>query len=284
MLRNYLLLLVFICLSSLAYSFKWQRGLYQIDQMDSGIQFAKYGELATEIPKDKLPLEFSQLAKFSALDTANLFFKSSTGILGKWEGPGKLAIEAFDHSWLESELKDESLYELTRTILYFDKGLLFINAEGLKNDSYILVETPLGKVISYGGIFSLKLEDAKVSTQRNAMISCYLGSLIFTDQRGVSHSLSDGNKMPIILKDDLVKVNIVKLDELEQRAVGNFNKERVNFIEADIFPKVEMSMQVDSVEGGEFDNESEEVKKYYYFPIVEQIKSFNPYEKSYSDD
>ena len=76
----------------------------------------------------------------------------------------------------------------------------------------------------------------------------------------------------------------MKLDELEQRAVGNFNKERVNFIEADIFPKVEMSMQVDSVEGDEFDNESEEVKKYYYFPIVEQIKSFNPYEKSYSDD
>ena len=209
MLRNYLLLLVFICLSSLSYSFKWQRGLYQIDQMDSGIQFAIYGELATEIPKEKLPLEFSQLVKFS---------------------------------------------------------------------------TPLGKVISYGGIFSLKLEDAKVSTQRNAMISCYLGSLIFTDQRGVSHSLSDGNKMPIILKDDLVKVNIVKLDELEQRAVGNFNKERINFIEADIFPKVEMSMQVDSVEGDEFDNESEEVKKYYYFPIVEQIKSFNPYEKSYSDD
>ena len=105
-------------------------------------------------------------------------------------------------------------------------------------DSYILVETPLGKVISYGGIFSLKLEDAKVSTQRNAMISCYLGSLIFTDQRGVSHSLSDGNKMPIILKDNLVKVNIVKLDELEQRAVGNFNNERVNFIEADIFQKL----------------------------------------------
>ena len=43
-------------------------------------------------------------------------------------------------------------------------------------------------------------------------------------------------------------------------------------------------MQVDSVDGSESDNESEEVKKYYYFPIVEQIKSFNPYEKSYSDD
>ena len=284
MLRNYLLALVFICLSSLAYSFKWQRGLYQIDRMDSGIQFAKYGEFDTKIPKEEFPLEFSQLAKFSALDTANLFFKSSTGILGKWVGPGKLAIEAFDHIWLESKLSEESLDELTRTILYFDKGLLFINAEGLKNDSYILVETPLGKVISHGGIFSLKLEDTKVSTQRNAMINCYLGSLIFTDHKGVSLSLSDGNKMPIILKDDLFMVNIVKLDELEQRAVSNFNKERVNFIEADIFPKVETSMQVDSGERDESVNKSEEVKKYYYFPIVEQIKSFNPYEKSYSDN
>ena len=284
MLRNYLLLFVFICHSSLAYSLKWQRGLCQIDQIDSGIQFTKYGEVATEIPKEKIPLEFSQLAKFSTLDTANLFFKSSTGILGKWEGPGKLAIEAFDHSWLDSELEDESTDELTRTILYFDKGLLFINAEGLKNDSFIIVETPLGRVISYGGIFSLKLEDAKVSTQKNAMINCYLGTLIFTDQKSVSRSLSDGNKMPIILKDDLVKVNIVKLDELEQRAVGNFNKERVNFTGANIFPKVERLMQVDLTKVAKIDNESEDVRKFYYFPVIEQIKSFNPYEKSYSGD
>lgn len=284
MFRNFLLVLFFISLSSLAYSFKWHRGSYQIDQMDSNIEFAKYGEIVSEILTEELPLEFSQLAKFSANDSANLFFRISTGVLGKWEGPGKFSIEAFDHNWIEAGFSNKSVDELTRTILYFDKGLLFINAEALNKESSILVETPLGKVIAYGGIFSFKLEDFKDSAQRNAIINCYKGTLVYTDLNGFTHTLSDGNKMPIILKDDLFKVNTVKLDELEQRAESNFNKERINFLDAEAFPKVEMPKQADFVKTDESENESEAIKKHYFFPVVQQIKSFNPYKKSYRDN
>ncbi|MDA0849246.1 MAG: hypothetical protein O2827_05800, partial [Verrucomicrobia bacterium] len=236
------------------------------------------------IPTENFPLELNQLAKFSANDSASLFFTMSTGVLGKWKGPGKFSIEAFDHSWVDARLSDESVDELTRTILYFDKGHLFINAEALIQESYILVETPLGKVISYGGIFSLKLEEFKDSAQRNAVIECYEGSLAFTDQRGTINTLSSGNKMPIMLKDGVFKINRVELDELEQRAVSNFEKERMSFIEPDTFPKVKMPTPVDSEQKDESSNEAEEIKESYYFPVVEQIKSFNPYKKSYSDN
>lgn len=284
MLRNYLFLLFLIGFSCSAYAYKWHRGLYQIDQMESGIQFAKFGELVTEIPTENVPLELNQLAKFSANDSASLFFRMSTGVLGKWKGPGKFSIEAFDHSWVDARLSNESFNELTRTILYFDKGHLFINAEALTQESYVLVETPLGKVISYGGIFSLKLEEFKDSAQRNAVIECYEGSLVFTDQTGAINTLSNGNKMPIMLKDGVFKINRVELDELEQRAVSNFEKERVSFIEPNTFPKVKMPTPVDSEQKDESSNEAEEIKESYYFPVVEQIKSFNPYKKSYSDN
>lgn len=284
MLKNYLLLLFFISFSSLAYSFKWQRGSYQIDQIDPAIQFSKYGELATELTAEKLPLEFSQLAKFSADDSAKLFFRISTGVLGKWEGPGKFSIEAFDHSWVKTGLSNESMDELTRTILYFDKGLLFINAEAIEKESSIRIETPLGKVITHDAIFSIKLEEFEDSAHKNAIIKCYQGSLVYTDRVGNTYALSDGNKMSIILKDDLFKVNIVELDDLEKRAIGNFNKERINFIEASAYPKVKMPAQTDSAKSDESEATSEEIQKYYYFPVVEQIKSFNPYKKSYSDD
>ena len=284
MLRNYLLLLFFISLCGDTYSFEWNRGLVQIDQIDPSIRFSKYGGLNTEIFSETLPLEFSQLAKFSTDDPAKLFFRLSTGVLGKWEGPGKFTIEAFDHSWVQANLLDDGVEELTRTILYFDKGLLFINAEDLKKESSIRIETPLGMVISYGSILSIKLEAFEDSTERNAMIECYKGSLVYTDQKGDTYRLRDGNKMPIILKDDLFKVNIIELDALEQRAVGNFNKERVNFIEANTYPEVERPTQADSVKIQDSEEKNESVQEYYYFPVIEQIKSFNPYKKSYRDD
>ena len=282
MLRNYLLLLFFVSLNGVAYTFVWSRGIVHIDQIDEGIHFSKYGELYSDISSETLPLEFSQLAKFSTEDQAKLFFRLSTGVLGKWKGPGKFSLEAFDHSWVETGALDDAVDEFTRSILYFDKGLIFINAENLKKESSIRIETPLGNVISYGGIFSIKLEEFQDSKERNAIIECYQGSLLYKDQKGHSHTLKNGNKMPIILKDNSLKVAVIELDALEQRAVSNFNKQRVNFIEANTYPKVERPTQTDSEKRDSSENES--VQEYYYFPVIEQIKSFNPYKKSYSNE
>ena len=138
--------------------------------------------------------------------------------------------------------------------------------------------------MTYGGIFSLKLYEFKDSNQRNAVIYCYKGSLVYTDQKGTAHSLREGNKMPIFLKDGLFKVNRVVLDELEQRAVDNFDKERTHFIEADAFPKVKAPPQVHSSKEDEQLNESEAIKEYYYFPVLKQLEYFDPYKKSYGDD
>ena len=284
MLRNRFLLLFFVSLSGVVYSFEWNRGVVQIDQIDPGIRFFKYGGLYTEISSETLPLEFSQLAKFSTDNPAKLFFRLSTGVLGKWEGPGKFSIEAFDHSWVQTDLTDDAFDELTRTILYFDKGVLFINAEGLKKESSIRIETPLGMVISYGGIFSVRLEEYEDSAERSAMIYCYQGSLLYTDQKGDTHSLRDGNKMPIMLKNDSLKVTVIELDALEHRAVSNFNKERVDFIEANACPKVDRPTQTDSENRDDIEDKNESVQEYYYFPMIEKIKSFNPYKKSYSDN
>ena len=90
--------------------------------------------------------------------------------------------------------------------------------------------------------------------------------------------------MPIMLKDDSLKVTVIELDTLEQRALGNFNKERVDFIEANAYPAVERPTQVDSEYRDDLEDKNESVQEYYYFPVIEQIKSFNPYKKSYSDD
>ena len=284
MLRNHLFLLFFVSLSGFAYSLEWNRGVVQIDQIDPGIRFSKYGGLSTEVSSETLPLEFSQLAKFFSDDLAKLFFRLSTGVLGKWEGPGKFSVEAFDHSWVQTSLRDDAFDEFTRTILYFDKGFLFINAEGLKKESSIRIETPLGMVISYGGIFSLKLEEFEDSAERSAIIECYKGSLVYTDQKGDTHSLRYGNKMPIMLKDNSLKVTVIELDALEQRAVGNFNKERLDFIEANACPAVERPTQVDSENRNGLEDKNESVQEYYYFPVIEQIKPFNPYKKPYYDD
>lgn len=284
MLRNHLLLLFFVYYPAFAYSLEWNRGLVQIDQIDPGIHFSTYGDLNDNILLENLPRKLSRLSKFHTDHKEKLLFRISTGVLGKWEGPGKLSIEAFDHSWLQASSSNGSVNELTRTILYFNSGFLFINAKKLEKESSIRIETPLGVIISYGGIFSIMLEELKGSGERNALIASYEGSLVYTDQRGNAHSLRDGNKMSIMLKDDLFKVNVVELDSLEERAVGNFNKERVNFIEANAYPEVERPIKLGSVRADSTSHENESVQEYYYFPVIKRIKSFNPYKKSYSDD
>ena len=281
---NHLLLLIFVSFSTVAYSFEWNRGLVQIDQIDLGINFSKYGGLHSEILPETLPYAFSQLAKFSSDDSAELFFRFSTGVLGKWLGPGKFSIEAFEHSWVETGLLDDAVEERTRTILYFDKGFLFINAEDLKKESSIRIETPLGTVMSHGGIFSIKFEGFQDSAERNAIISCYRGSITYTDNNGNTNSLRDQNKMQIICKDDLFKVAVIELDAIEERAVGNFNKERVDFIEPNAFPKIQRPAHADTGNRDGSENDNESVQEYYYFPVIKEIKSFNPYKKSYSDD
>ena len=284
MIKNYLVSLFFISFYGFAYPFEWNRGLVQIDQIDSGISFSKYGNSNLEVSPESLPLEFSELAKFSTDESSKLFFRLSTGLLGKWEGPGQFSIEAFDHCWIQTDLLDEVVKELTRTILYFDEGLLFIDAENLKKESSIRIETPLGMVMSYGSIFSIKLEEFEDRSVRNAMIECYEGSLLYTDQKGDRYNLRGGNKMTIMLKDDFFKVNIIELDALEQRAVGNFVKERVNFIEAYTFPEVDRPTQANLVDTLDLEDKNKPVQEYYYFPVIEKIKSFNPYKKSYSDE
>lgn len=278
MLRSYLLLLFFISFSTICSAFEWHRGLIQIDSMGSEIQFAKYGESSTKITAEELPLEFSERADFVTSSSAKLFFRVSTGIIGKWKGPGTFSFERFDHAWVANRLADVA-NELTSTIFYFNKGLLFITAEARRDKSSIVIETPLGKVISHGGVFSINIEDYDDSSQRNAIINCYQGSLEFEDFKGLTHSLRNGNKMSLILKDDLFKVNTIILDELELRAVDNFNIERTQFVNTDAFPKIEQPTRVNFIESDESMDKDEELKKYYYFPLLKQIKSFNPYKR-----
>ena len=284
MFQNYIILILFLGLTFESFGYKWQRGLYQIDQIDPGIRFSKFGESAIELSTSKMPLEFAQLAKFSTDDSANVFFRISTGILGKWGGPGNFSIEAFDHSWVEPWTSDKFVDEFTRTILYFDKGLLFVNAESLGKDSFIIIETPIGKVISYGGVFSLELEEFEDGNHRNAYISCYSGSLVYTDQNETKNTLNSGNKIQTISKDGLFKFNLSELDELEQRAVVNFKKESECFIVAGIFPKAEAPKLNKSLETVGTKTDIRVRSESFYFPVLEHTKSFNPYKKYYGDD
>lgn len=284
MLRNYLFILIFIGLSSLAYPYKWHRGLYQFDSVEKVIQFTKYGESPTWLSPATPSLKSAQLAKFSANDSASLFLSMSAGILGKWKGPGKFSIEAFDHKWIESTSSFEPVNELTRTILYLERGLLFIDAVALTENSFIVVETPLGKVIAFGGIFSVKIEELLDDAKRNLVIECYQGNLEYTDKKGAPHSLSGGEKILIIFKDGLFKTNTVELDELEINAVSNFKKERALFSNAVSFPKIEKPLLLDrDQENAEIYEVNDNIKNSYYLPILKHIKAFNPYKKSYGD-
>ena len=87
-----------------------------------------------------------------------------------------------------------------------------------------------------------------------------------------------------MLKDDLIKVITQELDAIEQGAQNSFNKERADFAEANAFPKVHQPTMADLKNIELSVDKSTSVQKYYYFPVIEQIKSFNPYNKSNSDD
>lgn len=283
MLKKYLILVLLFIVTSDSYSLEWKRGVGQIDQIDPGINFLKYGTIDNITEFKNLPFEFSQLVKFSANNPGKLYFRLSTGIHGRWEGPGKFSIEAFDHSWVNNSISSISLDELTRTILYFEKGYLFINSNALNPESSILIEIPLGKVISNRGIFSIMLEDFEDGTRRNASIKCHQGSLVYLDRQGESFTLSSGNKLMLILKNNLFKVSLLELDPLEKRALLHYNEERSDFSEPERFPEVDSPVKNETKED-ESSVKNEFIRKYYNFPLLKKINKFNPYKKLYGEE
>jgi len=86
-----------------------------------------------------------------------------------------------------------------------------------------------------------------------------------------------------MLKDDVIKINTLAIDDIGYRELINFNNSRTNFIYPDTFPEVERHIKADLLTNG-IAEKKELVKEYYFFPVIKKTDSFNPYKKSYTAD
>ena len=269
----YMLFWVFPFLAMDALALEWHRGILQIDRIDPGVQMQKYGEANRIFPKFNQALQIVDLVQFSAESEAAMYFRLSTGMSAEWKGPGEFSIDRFEHSWPPISM-EASKREYTRTLFYLNQGYLFIDIGLASDTATTVIKTPLGKFLCHNAIFAINMEDFNESDNKACTVYCYSGSLTFEGLDGSVLRLTQGNKLALLLKKELLKVTTIILDGSDRTHWDQFKRQRKQFPDPDQYPKVSISVVREEPEPALKESAARK-RDYFYMPVLPPVQSFD---------
>lgn len=255
---------------------EWHRGIVQLEAVEPGVYFQGYSGEKKALDNLELPHFFTGLGEFLSESNSRVEIKISTGIIASWEGPGLFAIDQFEHKWIQGTENESTELMMTRSIFHIDDGILFLDGSGLTEGSVLVIENPLGKLISRDGVFSIQVEDFQGNDKKHCLVNCYEGSLQLYDIEGNSYEIEEGAKLTLMLQDNLTKVDNSLMTELDMSVFDDL-KDRWAQFQPQGFPALENPRgnkpQVDSSNLIEPDLLQDD----YFIPLMRPIKTFRPY-------
>tara|TARA_B100001769_G_scaffold149817_1_gene117445 strand:+ start:1742 stop:2626 length:885 start_codon:yes stop_codon:yes gene_type:complete len=257
----------------------WHRGILQLDAAERGVYFKGYSSGQQALHSLEFPNLFSGLGEFLSVSEAGVDIKLSTRIYASWKGPGLFAVDQFEHKWIWGSEKESPELMVARSIFHIDDGTLFLDASQMTEGSILVIENPLGKIISRDAVFSIQVEDFKGKGKKHCFVNCYGGSLQIFDTKGNSYEVEDGFKLILMLQDNFTKVDNSLMTESELSSLGDF-KNRWTDLQPFNFPILK------SPEGkrpvADTPNLVEEAFELddYFIPLMKPINTFRPYKGS----
>ncbi len=169
----------------------WMRGAVVVAVAEGEVVLEEVGGELWEIqPEDSLPRYISGLLKVDAQLNGSVFLKTSNRISVYNEGAGFFAIERFEQDVAKSMDQAKS-----RMILNFRRGLLAVDHRALSDNSRMTVETPLGRISVKHGWWLMRIAYDEWSHIYDFSIECADGVLRFTDCRGDTYTLRNGQRL-----------------------------------------------------------------------------------------
>ena len=201
-------ILIFMLFNSLILSSSdWVRGYIQIDSFDSDIRMTNYGDQAV-IEVAELPKSFKELSKFYSSTKSVLKFRTSNRVHALWEGPGLFTIDQNESKIVKNHNRD-SFY--ARSIYFLEGGNLYINASDQSKNSSLIIDSPIGRIKTNQGVFSIQLDISKAEPKKYCKIYCLQGKLILLYNKS-SYEINQNDKVVIFEQDELKKINFEGMD------------------------------------------------------------------------
>ncbi len=255
---------------------QWHRGIVQLEAVEPGVYFQGYSGEKKALDNLELPHFFTGLGEFISESNSRVEIKISTGIFASWEGPGLFAIDQFEHKWIWGTENESTELMMTRSIFHIDDGILFLDASSLTEGSVLVIENPLGKLISRDGIFLIQVEDFQGNDKKQCLVNCYGGTIEMQDVAGNSYEIGEGAKLTLMFQDNLTKVDNSLMTELDLSTFDDF-KDRWAESQPQDFPALKNPRGKKPVADSSNLIEPELLQEDYFIPLMRPIKTFRPY-------
>ncbi len=188
--KRILLLLVFVPGLALSAS-EWWQGAFIIRKYTEGIDAQLLGGQQINFDEAITPIHASGLIKLSANEGESIFLSASNGLSLYFEGLGDLAFERFE----QLKRANSNTIGPSNVILNFRSGVLLIDNRSELQDSNLIIETPIGRLISNNSLICLKINQNTKNQLINFSFLCGEGTVTYALMDGSTYSILQGQRM-----------------------------------------------------------------------------------------
>lgn len=188
--KRILLLLVFVPGLALSAS-EWWQGAFIIRKYTEGIDAQLLGGQQINFDEAITPIHASGLIKLSANEGESIFLSASNGLSLYFEGLGDLAFERFE----QLKRANSNTIGPSNVILNFRSGVLLIDNRSELQDSNLIIETPIGRLISNNSLICLKINQNTKNQLINFSFLCGQGTVTYALMDGSTYSILQGQRM-----------------------------------------------------------------------------------------
>jgi hypothetical protein len=220
----------------------------------------------------------SGLPKISAAGENSALFSTSHGVFLEFTGIGSCSFERFEQNIVQ---KEDDLFSLEecRMILQMNRGQLLIDASQVAAKSFIILETPCGRVALSDGILVAKVSYNESRNRYNLSLESIAGKIRYNGNEAKPLIINEGQRLLVYGKLDALAV---KLTQQTSETGSNFNsyKEKIESSNMNRFSFLEFKPYMQVLQRGEVattlpietDNESDTLER----PIIIDFTNKSP--------
>lgn len=244
------------------YANEWWQGALIIRKYTEGIDAELLGGQQISLDESISPIYASGLIKLSANEGESIFLSASNGLSLHFEGLGNLAFERFE------QFKRANSYTIgpSNVILNFRSGLLLLDNRSELQGSNLIIETPIGRLISSNCLICLKINQNTKNQLIDFSFLCAEGFFTYALMDGSTYTILQGQRligvgtfdspmieisealpeMKLVIEkfESVLKKNIINIDEMVglQSYMKKMNREEA-FTEEFIYSEATLSEQ-----------------------------------------
>ena len=188
---------VFLLLASCSEAKVTVRGALILHELSGDISISHMGKDRVNFFANQMPVSMQGLIGCWANNGSYVFLSTSNRSTILFEGDGSFTIDRFEQTipnLVDWQLSRKEASQ-SRVILNFREGKITIDSRNMFESSQYLVETPLGSIRASGALWQMHIYFDPGSQRFNFRISCRDGLVRFTDFRGKTYTLRNGQRL-----------------------------------------------------------------------------------------